>query len=212
MELINSLVQSYAERHTSPLDELLQEVAHTTETTHPRANMMSSRLQGKFLEIFSILLKPARILEVGTFTGFSALCLAKGLETGGTLHTIELREQEAKTAQAYFNRSIYSGRIILHTGNALEVIPELNEAWDLVFIDADKPGYVNYYELILPKLRSGGVILADNVLFHGQVLEQPVKGKNANAIQDFNETIKKDDRVEHIMLTIRDGLMIIRKK
>jgi predicted O-methyltransferase YrrM len=212
MELINNLVQSYAERFTSSLDELLEEVASTTEASHPRADMMSSRHQGKFLEIFSILLQPFRILEVGTFTGFSALCLAKGLSPAGKLHTIELREEDAKTARGYFSRSIYNDKIILHTGNALEVIPQLGETWDLAFIDADKTGYVNYYELILPKLRSGGVIIADNVLFHGQVLEDPIKGKSAKGIQQFNELVGTDDRVEHVMLTIRDGLMIIRKK
>ena len=212
MELINTLVQSYAERFTSSPDELREEVASYTEANHPKADMMSSRHQGKFLEIFSILLKPSRILEVGTFTGFSGLCLAKGLTPEGKLHTIELREEDAKTANGFFNRSNYRDQIISHVGNALEVIPELAETWDLVFIDADKPGYVPYYELILPKLRSGGVILADNVLFHGQVLEEPVKGKSPVGIQRFNEMVAKDERVEQVLLTIRDGLMIIRKK
>ncbi|MEO8582610.1 MAG: O-methyltransferase [Flavitalea sp.] len=212
MELINTVAQSYAERYSSALDPLLQEVADTTQATHPHSDLMSSRHQGKFLEIFSILLNPSRILEVGTFTGFSALCLAKGMNAAGKLHTIELRGQDAETAQRYFNRSNYHNQIILHTGNALEVIPELNETWDLAFIDADKPGYVNYYELILPKLRTGGVIIADNVLFHGQVLEEPVKGKSAIGIQKFNDLIANDDRVEQVMVTIRDGLMIIRKK
>jgi predicted O-methyltransferase YrrM len=212
MEIVNHLVELYAERYSSPVDPLLEEVARTTETTHKHAQMMSSRLQGKFLEIFSILLQPVRILEVGTFTGFSALCMAKGLKEGGKLHTIELREEDAITAKQYFNRSNFRDSIILHTGNALLVIPELRETWDLAYIDADKTGYLQYYNLILPKVRSGGVILADNVLFHGEVLTEPVKGKNAQAIREFNEYVKADDRVEEVLIPIRDGLMLIRKK
>src|SRR5690349_1110884 len=148
MELINSLAESYAERYTTPVDPLLEEVFQYTEKHHAHAHMMSSRLQGKFLEIFSILLEPLRIFEVGTFTGFSGLSLAKGLKPGGKLHTIELREEDAKTAQGYFQRSNLRDKIILHTGNALKVLPELNETWDLVFIDADKTGYLEYYQLI----------------------------------------------------------------
>lgn len=212
MELINSLVQAYADKITSPGDALLEEVATATEATHSHAHMMSSRHQGKFLEIFSSLLKPRRILEIGTFTGYSALCMAKGLAEAGKLHTIELREEDAATARANFNHSNYKDRIILHVGNALEVIPQLDEIWDLVFIDADKTGYLEYYRLILPLVRKGGVILADNVLFHGQVVEQPVSGKNAKAISEFNEYVKNDPQVEQVLLTIRDGLLIIVKK
>lgn len=212
MELINSLVQAYADKITSPGDALLEEVAAATEATHSHAHMMSSRHQGKFLEIFSSLLKPRRILEIGTFTGYSALCMAKGLAEAGKLHTIELREEDAATARANFNHSNYKDRIILHVGNALEVIPQLDEIWDLVFIDADKTGYLEYYRLILPLVRKGGVILADNVLFHGQVVEQPVSGKNAKAINEFNEYVKNDPQVEQVLLTIRDGLLIIVKK
>jgi caffeoyl-CoA O-methyltransferase len=212
MELINPLVELYALHHSSPCDSLSEEVAATTEATHPHAHMMSSRLQGKFLEIFSILLQPSRILEIGTFTGFSALCLVKGVREGGKLHTIELREEDAFTAKQNFNRSNFNDRIILHTGNALSVIPQLSETWDLVFIDADKTGYLEYYHLILPMVRRGGVILADNVLFHGEVLTEPVNGKSAKAIKEFNEFVKNDDRVEQVLIPIRDGLMLIRKK
>lgn len=212
MELINPLAESYAESYSSPPSPLLEEVFTHTLATHAHAHMMSSRTQGKFLEIFSILLRPRRILEVGTFTGFSSLCLAQGLQEGGKLHTIEVREEDARTARAYFQRSNLSDNIILHTGNALDIIPELAETWDLAFIDADKTGYLEYYQLILPMVRTGGVILADNVLFHGQVLTEPVTGKNAVAIRDFNEFVKNDDRVEQVILPIRDGLMLIRKK
>ncbi|MBL7699538.1 MAG: O-methyltransferase [Chitinophagaceae bacterium] len=212
MQLLNPLAEAYAERYSTGHEPLTEEVAATTESSHSQAHMMSSRLQGKFLEIFSILQSPSKILEIGTFTGFSALCLVKGLKEGGKLHTIELREEDAGTARQYFARSKYAEKIILHTGNALMIIPQLNEKWDLVFIDADKTGYVDYYNLVLPDLRSGGVILADNVLYHGEVLEEPLKGKNAKAISRFNEYVKNDDRVEHVLLPIRDGLMLIRKK
>jgi caffeoyl-CoA O-methyltransferase len=212
MELINPLIQAYADNYTSSGDELLEQIASETESTHPEAHMMSSRTQGKFLEIFSTLIRPAKILEIGTFTGYSALCMAKGLLPTGKLHTIELREEDAQTAKTNFNRSIYRDHIILHTGNALTIIPQLNEAWDLVFIDADKTGYLAYYQLILPMVKKGGVIIADNVLFHGQVLEQPLTGKNAKAIGEFSEFVKNDSSVEQVLLTIRDGLLLIIKK
>ncbi len=211
MEPIDPIVQAYADLYTSSQDELLQRIISET-ASHPHAHMLSGHHQGKFLEMFSLLLQPERILEIGTFTGFSALCLARGLKPGGKLHTIELREDDAQTARNNFNHSNYKEQIILHTGNALRIIPELGEAWDLVFIDADKTGYLDYYRLVLPQLKKGGVILADNVLFHGQVLEQPVTGKSAVAIQEFNEYVKNDNSVDHVLITIRDGLMLIRKK
>jgi predicted O-methyltransferase YrrM len=149
---------------------------------------------------------------VGTFVGFSALCLAAGLAEDGELHTIELRDEDANRAEGYFRRAPAGNRIILHRGNALAVIPTLREEWDLVFIDADKPGYIDYYELVLPRLKRGGLILADNVLFHGEVLAETVKGKSARAIQAFIELVEADERVEKVMLTVRDGLFFIRKK
>jgi len=157
------------------------------------------------------LLQPSRILEIGTFTGFSALCLAKGLQQNGQLHTIELREEDAGISQNNFERSPLKGKIHLHIGDAHQIIPTLNEIWDIVFIDADKTGYIDYYELILPLVRQNGLIIADNVLFHGDVLDENIKGKNAKAIHAFNEHIKKDNRVEQVLLTVRDGLLLIRK-
>ncbi len=212
MELVNPIAEAYAEQYSSPPDPLLEQVFAETIASHPQSHLMCSRLQGKFLEIFSILLQPACVLEVGTFTGYSALCLVKGISKGGKLHTIEVRGEDAITAKGYFERSNFNDRIILHVGNALMVIPELAEIWDLVFIDADKTNYLQYYHLILPKVRSGGVILADNVLFHGQVLSEPVSGKNAKAIHDFNGYVQQDDRVEQVLIPIRDGLLLIRKK
>jgi caffeoyl-CoA O-methyltransferase len=212
LEIISSIVQAYADRFSADEDEVLKAISDDTKATHSDWHMLSGHVQGKFLQLFSSILQPAYILEIGTFTGYSAICLARGLNPGGELHTIELREDDAAIAQANFNRANIADRIILHTGNALQIIPTLNYQWDLVFIDADKTGYIEYYNLVVPKLRSGGIILADNVLFHGQVLEETIKGKSAKAIQLFNEHVRSDESVENVILTIRDGLMLIRKK
>ena len=162
--------------------------------------------------MISRIAKPSKILEIGTFTGYSAICLAKGLQPDGELHTIELREDDAATARENFNKAGVKEKIRLHIGNALEIIPTLNHEWDIVFIDADKVNYLAYYQAIIPKLKKGGLILADNVLFHGQVLEEEIKTKNAKAIHAFNEYILQDESVDKIMLTLRDGLSLILKK
>ncbi len=210
MEIVTAAAEKYADEHSSAQTELLQKIASTT-AAHPHAHMMSSPLQGKFLSMVSKMLQPRRILEVGTFTGFSALCLAEGLIEDGEIHTIELREADATTARSYFDESPLGKKIILYEGNAREIIPTLKEEWDLVFIDADKAGYIEYYELTLATLKKAGYILADNVLFHGQVLEDEVKTKNAKAIQAFNTHVAADPRTEQVMLTIRDGLTLIIK-
>jgi caffeoyl-CoA O-methyltransferase len=211
-EIINEKANDYAIYFSEPTDKLLQEIEEFTLNHHAHSNMLSGPLQGKLLEIFSKIIKPKNILEVGTFTGYSALCLAKGLQENGFLHTIELREEDATISQNYFAKSSQSHQIILHRGNALDIIPQLDEEWDLIFIDADKINYINYYELTLPRLKKGGIILADNVLFHGDVLEENISGKNAIAINKFNEHVAKDERVQQVILTVRDGLMMILKK
>ena len=211
MDIVNSLAHAYAEKYTSAEDELLRNVSDFTFKNHPKSHMLSGHIQGKFLELISCILQPKKILEIGTFTGYSALCLAKGLTNGGALHTIEVNTVDAATAKAYFDRSFFKERIILHIGDALKIIDELQETWDLVFIDADKENYINYFNLVLPKLRTNGFILADNVLFHGQVLEEEIKGKNAKAIQAFNDYVFARTDVEKLMLTVRDGLYVIRK-
>jgi len=211
VEPVDPLVQAYADQFTSAEDPLLHEINVQTYAQHPHAHMLSGHVQGKFLQVISKMMRPRRILEIGTFTGYSALCLAKGLLNDGILHTIELREDDAAVAKANFDRSGESQKIILHVGNALNIIPTLQEEWDLVFIDADKVGYIDYYKMVLPAVRRGGVILADNVLFHGQVLEDPITGKSAKAIHAFNEFVKQDESVEKVMLTIRDGLLLIQK-
>jgi caffeoyl-CoA O-methyltransferase len=212
LDLINAAVTEYAERFSSPEPELLVAIAAQTKAEHPHYHMLSGHLQGRFLAMVSRLMKPDFILEIGSFTGYSALCLAEGLSVNGQLHTIELRPADAASARKNFNLSPNSQQLILHEGEASQIIPGLPFEWDLVFIDADKTAYLNYYELVLPRLRKGGLIIADNVLFHGEVLSASLKGKNAKAIQAFNEFVEKDDRVEKVLVTLRDGLLLVQKK
>ncbi len=212
MELIHPQAEQYAAAFTAADEALLAELAAWTEAHHPHAHMLSGRVQGQFLQLISRLLQPRRVLEIGTFTGYSALCLAAGMPDDGQLFTLELREADHATARSYFDRSRFAGRIHACCGDARQLIPGLKETWDLVFIDADKTGYIEYYELILPSVRENGLVIADNLLFHGQVLENEIKGKNAQAIHGFNEHVRKDPRVQPVMLTVRDGLGLIRKK
>jgi caffeoyl-CoA O-methyltransferase len=211
MELVDPKVRQYAEQFSSPEDDLLKEINDWTVNHHPEQQMLSGHLQGKVLEAISWMIRPQRILEIGTFTGYSALCLAKGLTSNGQLHTIELREADAQRAKTYFDRSSFASQIILHTGNALNIIPTLGETWDLVFIDADKPAYIEYFNLIMPRVRQNGFILADNIFFHGEALEDNPKGKSAKGIRAFNEFIKGRKDIEKVILTLRDGLYLVRK-
>lgn len=211
MNIVDPVAQQYSERYTSAEEALLKEVSDYTYSHHEHAQMLSGHLQGKLLQTISCMIRPARILEIGTFTGYSALCLAAGLAPEGRLHTIELRTKDASVARNFFDRSVFRDKIISHIGDALQIAGELEESWDLVFIDADKENYINYFNLVFPKVRANGFILADNVLFHGQVLEKEVKGKNAKAIQAFNDHVWSRNEVEKLMLPVRDGLYILRK-
>ena len=212
MEILNQKAERYASAFTTPTDSLLSEIESFTLNNHAHPNMLSGHVQGKLLEFISSMIQPKKILEIGTFTGYSALCLAKGLQTQGELHTIEIRREDAEIAGNYFSKSLQAKQIILHEGDALTIIPMLHEEWDLIFIDADKVNYINYYELTLPRLKNDGFIIADNVLFHGDVLEENITGKNAKAIQAFNEHVGNDERVQQVVVTVRDGLMLIKKK
>jgi caffeoyl-CoA O-methyltransferase len=211
MELVNHTAEQYAQQFTTAESGVLHSVNTHTTATHALAHMLSGHVQGALLQMISSMIQPLRILEVGTFTGYSAICLAKGLQPGGKLHTIELREEDGAKAAAAFKEAGLTETIQLHTGNAMEIIPQLNETWDLAFIDADKTGYLEYYKLILPKLKKGGFIIADNVLFHGEVLQETITGKSAKAIDAFNRYVAADETVEQVMLTVRDGLMVIKK-
>lgn len=212
MELVHPLAEAYASLHSSPDDALLAQIQVATLAEHAHAHMLSSPVQGRFLTMMSQLLQPKRILEIGTFTGYSALCLAKGLQSDGQLHTIELREEDAIRSKANFSISEWAAQIHLHIGDAKTIIPSLDQQWDLVFIDADKTGYIDYYELLVPRMSKNGLIIADNVLFHGQVLETPLSGKNAKAIDAFNAHVSADPRTEKVLLTVRDGLLLIKIK
>lgn len=212
MQPIADIVNNYAEKHSSPEDILLKELQGYTREHHPEPGMISGQIQGKFLQMISTMICPNFILEIGTMTGYATICLSDGLTSKGELHTIELREKDALAAKQFHKRIPKGAQIFQHIGDAREILTHLVRDWDLVFLDADKVSYVQYYEMILPNVRKGGFIIADNVLFHGSVLEENLKGKNAKAIQAFNEYVSQDDRVECVLLTIRDGLMLIRKK
>lgn len=212
LEIVSALAELYVSQHTTAENELLQRIAKETYQNHSEPHMLSGHVQGRFLSFISKLVQPHYVLEIGTFTGYSALCLAEGLHPNGQLHTIELRSEDAAISKNYFKISKYADKIILHTGNAKEIIPNLPHPWDIVFIDADKSSYIDYYEMVVPQLSHGGLIIADNVLFHGQVLQNPITRKNAKAVDTFNKHVLNDQGVEIIMLTLRDGLLLIKKK
>lgn len=205
--------ESYATLFSSPETPLQRVLREETERTNSRAQMLSGPLQGALLTILTKLLRPKRILEIGTFTGYSALCFAEGLQEGAELHTIELDEGLRDIDTRYFDQSPHRSKIHQHFGRAQDIIPNLQAPFDLVFLDADKKGYANYFDLCLPLMPSGGLLLADNVLFHGEVLlpesEQP---PIARAIHQFNQHVAADPRVECVILPLRDGLSLIRKR
>ena len=212
MNWINPSAEAYAELFTSDEDEVLKELRLFTQTYHVEPHMLSGAVQGKFLEYISTLIRPKHILEIGTMVGYSTICLAKGLAENGSVHTIDKRKEDLDIARQYFQKARLNHCIQSYEGDALSWIPQLDYTWDLVFLDADKTGYISYYELIVPRMRSGGLLIADNVLFHGAVLDENIKGKNAKAVQAFNEHVKNDKRVQKLMLTVRDGVYLILKK
>jgi predicted O-methyltransferase YrrM len=208
---INPAAESYAELFTSEEDAVLKELRLLTESQHREPHMLSGQVQGKFLEFISSFIRPKHILEIGTMVGYSTICLAKGLAEGGKVHTIEKRKEDLDIARQFFKKAGLDHYIHTYEADALELIPQLDYSWDLVFLDADKTGYISYYEMIIPRMRPGGLLIADNVLFHGSVLEDNIKGKNAKAVHTFNEHVKNDKRVQKLMLTVRDGVYLIRK-
>jgi caffeoyl-CoA O-methyltransferase len=202
----------YALQHSSPEDVILNSLSRETHlrTVYPR--MLSGPLQGKLLEMISHMLKPVRILEIGTFTGYSGICLARGLADGGVLHTIDINDETSVTARKYFKLAGVAGKIVMHTGDALDILPGLDEVFDLIFIDGDKEQYLSYYHAVFDKLRTGGFILADNVLWGGKVLPGiKIGDKETRGILKFNIFVSGDNRVEKILIPFRDGLYLIRK-
>jgi caffeoyl-CoA O-methyltransferase len=211
--MIDSAIQDYSQSHTSGESELLQEIRWQTNATRDDKNMLSGFYQGRLLSTFSKMLRPKAILEIGTFMGYSALCLAEGLAENGKLITLDFEPETFAISSAYFAKSAYASQINSRLGNALEIVPTIDETFDLVFIDADKPNYANYFDLVFPKMKVGGIIIADNVLWSGQVLDiGKFDDENTVALHKFNTKILADERVSNVMLTIRDGLMIIRKE
>lgn len=212
MIIIDPGIEKYVLEHTTPEEPLLAELNRKTHvrTVHPQ--MLAGHLQGKILEFISQMIKPENVLEIGTFTGYSSICLAKGLQSGGKLITMEKDEEILPFAREYIQKSDVSDRIQLVAGNAKEFIPGPPEYYDLVYLDAEKDEYIDYYELVLPKVKTGGFILADNVLWGGKVLEVNENTDHfTSGIVAFNRKIKDDDRVEQLILPVRDGIMLIRK-
>lgn len=210
MDIIQPELQQYAERHTSPENALLEKINRETHASVLMPRMLSGHLQGRVLAMISRLIRPRAILEIGTFTGYSALCLAEGLTDDGTLITIDKNEELEDRVRNYFKESGMSKRIDYRIGDATQIIPTLEMTFDLVFIDADKENYSNYYDMVIDKLNLKGIILADNVLWSGKVLDEN-PDKDTRAIIAFNKKVTDDPRVENVLLPIRDGIMMIRK-
>jgi len=211
MHFISEALEDYAASHSENEPALLETLNRETHQKILQPRMLSGHFQGRVLSLLSKLVNPKAVLEVGTFTGYATLCLAEGLQAGGTLDTIDNNEELYDFQRKYFDKSPWGGQIIQHLGNALDIIPNLDKKFDLVFIDADKQNYPNYWNVIVPLVNKGGIILSDNVLWSGKVLE-PVKGndKSTQVLLDYNKMVKEDPRVETVLLPIRDGLTVSR--
>ncbi len=213
MDFLPADITAYAEAHTSPESELLHRLSRNTRAKVIAPRMLSGHLQGRFLSLISWMIRPRRILEIGTYTGYSALCLAEGLTNDGKLITIDHNQELEDFARSYWRQSSLNDKINLRIGLAADVIPTLDETFDLVFIDADKRNNTLYFNLVIDKLRPGGFILADNVLWSGKVIE-PLKPSDLDtmAVLAFNEMVQNDPRVENVLLPVRDGIMMMRKR
>jgi caffeoyl-CoA O-methyltransferase len=205
-------IDLYAKEHTTPSTDLLQRLWDETHATLDAPQMLTGPVAGRFLEFLVYISRARRVLEIGTFSGYSALSMAPGLPPGGRIDTCEISEKHADVARRYFDESGYGDRITLHLGPALETIESLEGEFDFVFIDADKGGYVDYYEAVLPRLCERGFIAADNTLSNGRVLEDDPEAEPARAIKRFNEHVRSDPRAVSVLLTIRDGITLIRPK
>ncbi len=213
MNIISAEIQDYAENFTSDENEILRELRRKTDSERNDRQMLSGFYQGRLLSMFSRMIAPRRILEIGTFMGYSALCLAEGLTPDGKIITLDIDEETNRIAKEFWAKTEYHSKIESLLGNASEVISNLDETFDLVFIDADKPAYADYYDAVFPKLRIGGVIIADNVLRGGKVLEvETSDDEDTVALHKFNRKVQLDERVSNVLLAVRDGLMIVRKE
>jgi len=209
MDILNKDILNYARKYTSKPSQLLQELERETQYKILMPRMLSGHLMGSMLQFLSYIKQPQHILEIGTYTGYSAICLAQGLRKDGHLHTIEINEELKDFAYKYFKKAKLNKKITLHIGNALNIIPNLDVCFDIIFIDADKKNYCKYYELGIGKLKKGGLILIDNVLWSGKVLNKTTKNDNeTQEIKKLNQKVMNDKRVENMILPLRDGLMI----
>ena len=214
MDFLSPELQHYITQHTSPEAEILKKLNRDTHLHVLKPRMLSGHVQGRFLAMVAHMIRPKQILEIGTYTGYSALCLAEGLAPGGLLHTIDVNEELEEMVRDYFRNAGVADKIKYYIGPARKIIPQLNYSFDLVFIDADKINNALYYELVLDKVVPGGFLLIDNVLWSGKVVQQTTKKIDADtqSVLDFNQKIQDDPRVENILLPLRDGLMLVRKK
>lgn len=203
----------YLREHTTPEDRVLEELNRQTHLNVVNPNMLSGHLQGRLLEMLSYMISPSHILEIGTYTGYSAICLARGLKSGGQLHTIEVNDELREMSTRYIALAGVADRVTLHTGRAQDIIPSMLYTFDLVFIDGDKREYSEYYDLVFDKVRKGGFIIADNVLWGGKIEDGEASGDpQTKGVVLFNEKVRSDQRVEKVMLPVRDGILIVRKK
>ena len=211
MEFIDPLLDKYVCEHTANESDLLKKINRETHLEVLQPRMLSGHFQGRVLSMFSKMIRPERILEIGTYTGYSAICLAEGLTPNGKLVTIDINEELASRVRGYFAESSYANQIDYLIGDAMELIPALNEKWDIVFIDADKHNYINYYHLVFPMVNVGGFIIADNVLWSGKVVDSTQNDKDTQLLREYNLLNHEDERVEEVLFPIRDGLMVSRK-
>ena len=212
MNFIEERVEEYSMLHTTKESELLNKIDRETHLEVLRPRMLSGHFQGRILSMLSKMISPYRILEIGTYTRYSAICLAEGLTEDGKLYTIDINEELEDRVRQYFLESKYNQQIDLIIGDALNLIPRLNESWDIVFIDADKKNYTKYFNMVVASVKSGGYIIADNVLWSGKVVEKDHLDEDTLALRVFNDTLSKDPRFEVVLLPVRDGLLIARKK
>lgn len=207
-------LENYIRQHIDPEGDYLHALWRDTQLCTSYGQMASGHIQGRFLKMLVSLIHPRRVLELGTFSGYSALCMAEGLDGDAQLHTFEIFDEMEDFIRKWIDGSPYGHRVVLHIGDALQLLPQMEEEWDMVFIDADKRQYVEYYQLILPRMKKGGLIVADNTLWYGHVLDEHPRecDLQTQGVQQFNDLVAQDDRVEKVILPVRDGLSLIRVK
>ncbi|MDA9066391.1 class I SAM-dependent methyltransferase [Flavobacteriales bacterium] len=212
MEFLPKEIEQYSQEHTQKENEVLYNLNRETHLKVLIPRMLSGHIQGRILSMFSHMLKPKNVLEIGTYTGYSAICFAEGMQPDGKLVTIDINNELETMATSYFEKSGYGNQIDMRVGNAIDIIPTLDMKFDLVFIDADKHNYSNYYDLVIDKVNQGGFIIADNVLWSGKVLTDEVNtDTDTKALDEYNKKINSDPRVENMLMPVRDGLMVARK-